>query len=205
MYRFPVVPLDGEQPLVLRQIIDAIKKELEQDESGMEEMLRILLKQIIILSTRIWKTEFASAQDPADKQNGKEENGKRENEKRKENGKKKDKGKDNDTEFMRSFSQLVEWHYTRYHSVADYAQLLHMTPKALNKRITRDGQPSPNELIKNRIILEAKRLLVHTSLSVKEIGYKLGYDDVSYFIRLFTAQAGRSPQNFRLQYQPSIS
>jgi AraC-like DNA-binding protein len=96
---------------------------------------------------------------------------------------------------------MVEWNYTRLHSVANYAELLHISPKALNKRITRYNKTTPNDIIKNRIILEAKRLLVHTPLSVKEIGYKLGYDDASYFVRIFSKQAAISPHKFRLQYQ----
>jgi AraC-like DNA-binding protein len=157
----------------MQKIIQEIKDELEQEDSSLEEMLRILLKQIIIKSTRIWKQAHQVNSEEARQE----------------------------VEFSRKFSQLVEWHYTRHHTVAEYADLLHITPKALNKRITRYSQTTPNEIIKNRIMLEAKRLLVHTQLSVKEIGYKLGYDDTSYFIRLFSKQAGNSPQSFRVQYQ----
>jgi AraC-like DNA-binding protein len=175
IYNVPVVLLKKGQSETVQRILADIKDELLRDESGVEEMLRILLKQIIILSTRIWKADNPVEDDQAGRE----------------------------ADFIRSFSQLVEWHYTKYHTVADYADLLNITPKALNKRITRYSDTTPNELIKNRIILEAKRLLVHTQYSVKEIGYKLGYDDASYFIRLFAAQSGVSPQNFRLQYQPA--
>ena len=85
--------------------------------------------------------------------------------------------------------------------MAAYAELLHITPKALNKRITRYSNTTPNDVIKNRIMLEAKRLLAHIQLSSKEIAYKLGYDDIAYFTRLFTKQAGAAPQSFKLQYQ----
>ena len=77
----------------------------------------------------------------------------------------------------------MERHYIKYHSVAQYAELLHITPKALNKRITRYTNTTPNDIIKNRIILETKRLLAHTPLSIKEISYELGYEDTSYFTR----------------------
>jgi AraC-like DNA-binding protein len=175
VYEIPVVWLEGNRSAKMQEIFAEIKSEIETNESSLEEMLRTLLKQIIIKSTRSWKqvhhlntnSEEASSE----------------------------------IEFSRSFSQLVEWHYTRHHTVAAYADLLHISPKALNKRITRYSNTTPNEVIKNRIILEAKRLLVYTPLSVKEIGYKLGYDDPSYFVRLFSKQAATSPQNFRLQYQ----
>jgi AraC-like DNA-binding protein len=165
--------MDSKASEKIQAIFSEIKSEFEMDDSSLEEMLRTLLKQIIIKSTRRWKQEHHPNAGEIS----------------------------HEIEFSRTFSQLVEWHYTRYHTVAEYADLLNISPKALNKRITRYSNTTPNEVIKNRIILEAKRLLVHTSLSVKEIGYKLGYDDPSYFIRLFSKQAETSPQNFRLQYQ----
>ncbi|PUZ27787.1 AraC-type DNA-binding protein [Chitinophaga costaii] len=173
VYEIPVIFMEPATSDIMQGILREIKIELAQEDSGLEEMLRILLKQLIIRATRIWKHTHQ-----VDNEDIRQE-----------------------VEFSRTFSQLVEWHYTRFHTVAEYAELLHITPKALNKRITRYSQTTPNEVIKSRIMLEAKRLLAHTPLSVKEIGYKLGYDDSSYFIRLFTKQAGASPQFFRQQYQ----
>lgn len=173
VYEIPVVYLDAEQSALVQAILKEVDTELSGDDSHMEEMLRILLKQLIIRSTRIWKQSHA-----ADTTESKQE-----------------------IEFARRFSQLVEWHYTTRHTVAEYADLLNLTPKALHKRITKYSNATPNDIIKARIILEAKRFLVHTGLSVKEISYKLGYDDPAYFIRLFTTQTGVSPQHFRKQYQ----
>jgi len=173
VYEIPLVLMNPSASATMQQILIEVKTEIESEDSAMEEMLRILLKQIIIKSTRIWKQEHQVNKEEAQQE----------------------------VEFLRTFSQLVEWNYTRHHAVADYADLLHISPKALNKRVTRYSNTTPNEIIKNRIILEAKRLLVHTHLSVKEIGYKLGYDDTSYFIRMFTRQADYTPQNFRLHYQ----
>lgn len=173
VYEIPVIWMKEEISSELQTLIGSIKAELENEDSSMEEMLRIFLKLIIIKATRIWKKEHQVASDEARQE----------------------------VEFIRNFSQLVEWHYKRYHTVAEYANLLNISPKALNKRLTRYTNSTPNDIIKDRIILEAKRLLVHTQLSVKEIGYKLGYDDISYFIRLFSKQAEVTPQGFRQQYQ----
>ncbi|GAC1420565.1 MAG: helix-turn-helix domain-containing protein [Flavisolibacter sp.] len=173
VYETSVVLTNKKQSSELQNILASIKEEIKMDDGGVEEMLRTFLKQIIIKCTRIWKlTHYLSGE----------------------------KAKP-EVEFLRSFSQLIEWNYTRHHSVADYAKLLHISPKALNKRITKMSNTSPNDIIKNRILLEAKRLLVHTGLTSKEIGYKLGYEDSSYFIRFFTKQAASSPQNFRIKYQ----
>ena len=172
-YEVPVVLMDKEASDDLQSNLLQIKNEIMMDDSSIEEMLRILLKQIIIKCTRLWKKEHRVAGEQLRPE----------------------------VEFSRSYSQLVEWHYTQYHTVAEYATLLNITAKALNKRITRYSNTTPNNIIKNRIILEAKRLLVHTQLSIKEIAYKLGYDDISYFTRFFTKQAGAAPQSFKLQYQ----
>jgi AraC-like DNA-binding protein len=58
----------------------------------------------------------------------------------------------------------------------------------------------PNEVIKDRIILEAKRLLTYTQMSAKEIAYHLGYDDPAYFNRLFAQKVGDTTTNFRNKY-----
>lgn len=175
VYEIPMIYLNGLQWQQMRLCMEEITAELHMEDSTMEEMLRILLKQIIIRSTRIWKAAHQYTGEAMRQE----------------------------IEFARQFSQLVEAHYTARHAVADYAEMLHLTPKALHKRLARHSTETPNDIIKNRIILEAKRLLVHTLLSVKEIGYKLGYDDPAYFVRLFTTQAGVSPQHFRKQYQLS--
>lgn len=177
IYEIPVVYLDDAQSMIMRSVFAEIKKEMQQEESGMEEMLRILLKQIIIRSTRLWKQAHQVASEEHNQE----------------------------IEFARRFSQLVEAHYATRHSVADYAELMNMTPKALQKRVSKYSKATPNDIIKDRIILEAKRLLVHTDLSVKEVGYKLGYDDPAYFIRLFTNHVNESPQHFRKSYQQSES
>lgn len=173
VYEIPIIVMDSITSVILQNILQETKAELEYEESNTEEMLRVLLKQIIIKCTRIWKKEHY-----LDNENSKPE-----------------------VEFSREFGQLIEWNYTQLHTVAQYADLLHITPKSLNRRISINNQMTPNDVIKNRIILEAKRLLVHTSLSIKQISYKLGYEGTSYFIRFFTKQASLSPQSFRLQYQ----
>ena len=70
-------------------------------------------------------------------------------------------------------------------------------PFTLNKY----GKATPNDIIKDRIILEAKRLLAHSDLNVKEIAYDLGYDDPAYFNRLFAKVSEIAPAEFRKQYK----
>ncbi|MPT33342.1 MAG: helix-turn-helix domain-containing protein, partial [Chryseobacterium sp.] len=82
----------------------------------------------------------------------------------------------------------------------DYAEMLFITPKSLSKKIGLLSKETPNDIIKNRIILESKRLLAHTTMSVKEIAYSLNYEDDAYFVRFFTKNAGVSPTSFRKQF-----
>jgi AraC-like DNA-binding protein len=172
VYDIPVVHLDADTSRQTRLILQEIKNEAVSEESNTEEMIRIFLKQLIIRSTRMWK----KAHDLADNNATQE------------------------VEFIRRFSQLVESHYIQHHNVAEYATMLNITPKALSKKISKYSSKGPNDIIKDRIILEAKRLLIHTDLSVKEIGYKLGYEDPAYFVRLFTNQTESSPLLFRKKY-----
>lgn len=172
VYEIPVVYLTEKQSHTIERLFAEIEAEIMEEDSNLEEMLRVLLKQIIIKSTRIWKSKHEANTEESRQE----------------------------LEFVRQFSQLVEWNFIKKHTVADYADLLNITPKLLNKRISKFSKDTPNDLIKQRIILEAQRMLAHTSLSVKEIGYKLGYEDPSYFIRLFTKQTGSAPQQFRKTY-----
>ena len=173
IYEIPVVLLSKEQSSMMVGIIKELTTELTQDESSAEEMLRILLKEIIIKSTRIWKTSH--------KLEAKEDN--------------------SDVEFLRKFSQLVELNFRQHHSVSEYAEMFNITPKALTKRVSKYGQATPNDIIKDRIILEAKRLLAHSDMNVKEIAYELGYDDPAYFNRLFAKVSDIAPAEFRRQYK----
>ena len=106
-------------------------------------------------------------------------------------------------DFFRKFTLLVDAHYKEKHTVADYADVLAIAPKTVTHRFKRHNLPQPNEIIKNRIILEAKRLLVHTSLSAKEIAHSLGYDDPAYFSRQFLVKTGESPSSFRSKFLES--
>lgn len=87
-----------------------------------------------------------------------------------------------------------------HHTVADYADMLFITPKNLSKKISLLSKSTPNDIIKDRIILESNRLLAHTTRSVKEIAYSLNYEDDAYFIRFLTKHTGISPGSFRKQF-----
>lgn len=172
VFEIPFIKLDENQAKDIQNIIKEIQSEMNNEDANTEEMLRILLKLIILKSTRIWKKQHQLA----------------------------DESQQSDVQFLRRFSKLVEQHYKTHHSVADYAALLFLTPKNLSKKIGLLSKSTPNDIIKDRIILESKRLLAHTTMTVKEIAYSLNYEDDAYFIRFFTKHTGLSPVSFRKQF-----
>ncbi|MDR7371174.1 helix-turn-helix domain-containing protein [Flavobacterium aquidurense] len=172
VFEIPFIQLNEEQSADIQNIIREIQSEMKDEDSNTEEMLRILLKLIILKSTRIWKQQHLLS----------------------------DNDKQSDVQFLRKFSKLVEQHYKTHHTVADYAEMLFLTPKNLSKKIGLLSKDTPNDIIKNRIILESKRLLAHTAMTVKEIAFSLNYEDDAYFIRFFTKNTGISPLSFRKQF-----
>lgn len=98
---------------------------------------------------------------------------------------------------LEQFTALVETHHATLHQVAQYAQLLHLSPGHLNARVRQlSGQPALAH-IHARLALEAKRYLFHTSLSAAEISFALGFEDPSYFGRFFRRDTGLSPVRYR--------
>jgi len=92
---------------------------------------------------------------------------------------------------------LVEQNYKTLHAVTDYANRLGLSPKSLTKHFQKIGTTTPSDFIKNRITLEAKRQLIYTDDSVKQIAYDLGFNDSAYFTRFFKKATEKSPLQFK--------
>jgi AraC family transcriptional regulator, transcriptional activator of pobA len=95
------------------------------------------------------------------------------------------------------FMELINAEYRKYKSVSEYADLLHITSGHLNDTVQKQSGRTASELIHDRIVLEAKRLLYHSNHSVKEIAAQLNYEDPSYFTRFFKTHTGKTPEQFR--------
>ncbi len=91
----------------------------------------------------------------------------------------------------------IETHYRRKHRPADYAALLHLTPKALGRLTRQHFRKTPSDLIQERLVIEAKRELYLTDKAVKQIAWELGFEDEYYFSRLFKKNADVSPAQYR--------
>jgi AraC-like DNA-binding protein len=100
---------------------------------------------------------------------------------------------------LQKFDRLIEEHYTTLRLPEDYAAMLYLTPNYLNEQcISHFGHPAGTH-IRNRIILEAKRLLVNSSLTIHEIAWALNFEKHSYFTRFFKRYTSITPELFRKQ------
>jgi AraC-like DNA-binding protein len=106
---------------------------------------------------------------------------------------------------VRQFHLELEKHFRDETSIAAYAARLGVTPNHLNDVVHEQTGHSAGELIRRRRLLDAKRMLSHSQLSVSEIGYSLGFEDPSYFARFFRRYEGITPtaflERFREKYQ----
>jgi len=105
------------------------------------------------------------------------------------------KGPDRDYAIL--FISLVNEHFAKIKSVQQYADMIHISEKRLSRATAAVLGKSPKEIINDRVLLEIKRLLVHTNMTIKEIGFSLGFSEPTNFIKYFRQQAGNTPSEFR--------
>jgi AraC family transcriptional regulator, transcriptional activator of pobA len=100
------------------------------------------------------------------------------------------------------FKEQVNKNLKNRHSVNFYADQLNITPGHLNDIVKENLGISAKQYIQNRVFLEAKKLLLYSSLSISEIAWKLNFQDSSYFVRAFKNKIGCTPQTFRNKTNP---
>ncbi|MBV6645683.1 MAG: helix-turn-helix domain-containing protein, partial [Cyclobacteriaceae bacterium] len=136
------------------------------------EMLQMLLKRLIIKITRLARAQMMTRE--LDHQQ---------------------------IDIVRKFNTLVDLNYRAKKQVADYAELLFKSPKTLSNLFAKYNQKSPLHIIHERITLEARRLLIYTDKTAKEIAYDLGFDEVASFHKMFKKITGETPQQFKTSHQ----
>ena len=169
-YGLPVVPLDEASRGELEWLVERIKLELARDELAREEILLAYMKVLLILATR-QKSSLGMANGAAADPSG--------------------------DPIFEELTALIEKHYQTLHKPADYARLLHSTPKTLGRTVRKWLGKTLGELIRERILTHAKWQLLHTLRPVKEIAREVGFQDELYFSRLFKKATGMSPTQFR--------
>ena len=167
--------LSSAQSEQLKSIIDIFTGEFGIKDNLQEEMLRIILKRFIITCTRIAREKLDVGQD-----------------------------KEKSFDIIRQYYVLVDNHYKEKKQVQDYAEMLYRSPKTLSNLFAAYGLPSPLRIIHERIEAEAKRLLLYTSKSAKEIGEILGFEDLAAFSRFFRKMAKESISEYRKKEKEGI-
>lgn len=99
------------------------------------------------------------------------------------------------------FENLLEQHFTTQKSMAYYASLLDISPKHLNRIAQTTVQKTATDVITERVVLEAKRMLMYLDESLGEIAFRLGYEEYSYFVRVFRKNSGMTPTQFIKKYK----
>ncbi len=102
-----------------------------------------------------------------------------------------------DLDQVMQFRTLLDNQFTDHKQVQFYAESMYITKKRLNQSTSTILGITPKQMIDARVVLEAKRLLAHTNISVKEIGFKLGFEEPTNFIKYFKKHVQSTPLEFR--------
>jgi len=104
---------------------------------------------------------------------------------------------DKQTKNYHSFILLIEENFKKQHQISFYSKSLGIDARKLTSITKSFIDKTPKQILNERLMVEAKRMLLYTSNSSKEISYHLGYDDPAYFSRFFKINTGHSPQKFK--------
>lgn len=165
--RLPWLRLGKKNVPWVQEIFHQLQEEYDHYQDGTEEMVRSLLRILFVKAAR-WHTE----ESPIRQRN-------------------------RPGIIARRFRQIVETHHHEWFTLESYAKVLGVTVNHLNDVLRKETGQSAGEHIRLRRLLDAKRSLLHSTMSISEISYHLGFDDPSYFSRFFRRYEGASPAEFR--------
>ncbi|MGJ1239502.1 helix-turn-helix domain-containing protein [Sphingobacterium siyangense] len=163
------IKLNEDEKEEMRYLEKMFSDEWLSQDNFQGEMLRTLLKHLIIKTTRTAKQQSECYS----------------------------KFSDEKLDMIRKFALLLEENFKKEHGVKFYADALNKSPKTLSNIFAILRQPAPSKIIQNRIILEAKRYLHYTDKTAKEIAYELGFESPAHFSRFFKMYTGTNISKFR--------
>lgn len=167
----PLIDISGEEKHKFDILYEVFLDEFNQKDTIQGQMLEVLLKKMIIKCTRIAKLNVYP-ENPNNSQ----------------------------VDMIRKFNLLVEIHFKTLKKVGDYANLLCKSPKTLSNLFIINKQKNPQQIIHDRIILEAKRLLNFSEKSSKEIAFELGFAEASHFAKFFKNITEYTPIQYRKRF-----
>lgn len=169
VYRKPLLLLSNHGKDAILPVMQRMQQEHEAQKAMAEDVIRDYLDILLILLKRLYQEQNPSEQIPAKL-----------------------------LPQLQALEHLIDQNYRQHQPVRYYADQLHVTPKQLNDACRRAIGKTISELIQERVLLEARRLLVHSQLPISEIATSLGYFDNAYFFRFFKKHTGQTPEQFRV-------
>lgn len=167
----PTLCLAPEQALPFTALCEQMQAEFEGDAFGRLVVLQSLLQNFLVLLQRAYNTAPAKGELRAGEK------------------------------LVQDFIRLIDQYFAEKQAVQEYASLLGVTAGHLTDATRASLGVPASQLIHQRLIVEAKRLFVHSNQTVAEIGYQLKFADPSYFARFFKRESGFSPTQFKAHYR----
>lgn len=166
--QFPKISIPQEEQEQFEILWKMFAIEMVSKDNLQNDMLQMMLKRLLILCTRVYKEQTELT--TFDKKQ---------------------------LDILREYNYLVKSNFKTKHQVADYAEILNKSPKTLSNLFKKYNEKSPLQIIQNRTLLEARRLLRYSDKSIKEIAYEIGYEDIQSFSRFFKKAEVVSPSDFK--------
>jgi AraC-like DNA-binding protein len=170
LYGVPRVELDGRHRQEVGELVGHVRRELDECGLAHSEVLLSYLKILLVRASRLKIEQQGGCEGRAAAVRH---------------------------PALGKLRELLEANYRTLHAPAEYARRLHLTPKALGRVVKGQLGKTLGELIRERVLKQARWELLHTLKPVKQVARELGYDDELYFSRLFKRATGFSPACFR--------
>jgi AraC family transcriptional activator of pobA len=165
-----VINIDAQKRKEIENIFENILQEVTENKIFHDDMIRTAMIQLFILFERL------STKDTVGEKNN------------------------YNSTLLRNFKKLIDTNYATKKLTKEYAELLYVTPNHLNALCKDLTGSSAGQIIRDRVLLEAKRLLINATISVSGIANELNFIDNSYFTKFFKKYEGVTPETFRKQF-----
>ena len=169
------VTVPAEETERLDAVIEALRAEVGRSRDAQSVELQRQLVSVILLWIERWYDAERSEEHAADEAD------------------------QADVQLLRRFVSRLESDYARHHDAAYYADTLAVPPAVLSRALTRATGSSTKELVTDRVMVEAARLLRFSDLTAGQIAHRVGFSDPLYFSRAFKRHHGESPTAYRVR------